>query len=162
MERSVGSKKSVYGMLMTVLFYTTGFICGLRTAWLAVHMLVPATLRFIALYYQPYSSSPSPRTPASGGAGFASNLRAGTGDAAGLLFKLVRTAAGHNHFVPIPAPVSTYHVNAATTESTGTPREPLRQTLALLAFLVGASTLAAYYYFSLVSKKKKKVHCSLF
>jgi hypothetical protein len=130
MERSAGTKNSVYGMLMTVLFYTTGFICGLRTAaWLAMHMLIPAISRIIALYYPPSSSNRAPPTPASGGA------------AAGLLFKLVHTAAGNDLLVPFPVPASMYHIRAAGT--------PVR-TLARLA-LVGAGSLAAYYYLLLVS-----------
>lgn len=158
MERNFGSKKSAYGMLMTVLFYTTGFICSLRTAvWLAMHTLVPSISHIIALYYHRFSSVSSSRTPPSpvaGGAVFASNAGAGAGDPAGLLFKLVHTAAGHDVLVPVPAPVSMY-LNAphrATAGTTGAPGEPLRPTLArlaLLSSLVGACGVAAYYYFLL-------------
>ncbi|KAH9171036.1 hypothetical protein EDB89DRAFT_1189553 [Lactarius sanguifluus] len=145
MERSVGSKKSVYGMLMTVLFYTTGSICALRTAaWLAMYTLIPAVSHIIALYYSPSSSSfsnPAPPSPAAGGAGLVSN--AGAEDIAGLLFKLVHTAAGHDLLVPVPA--SMYHISGAAAEST-----PLRRALArlaLLSSLMGAGGVAAYYYF---------------
>ncbi|KAI9459641.1 hypothetical protein BJY52DRAFT_352739 [Lactarius psammicola] len=151
MEHSVGGKKSVYGMLMTVLFYTTGFICALRTAaWLAMRTLIPAISHIIALYYRPSSppsSSITPPSPTTSGAGFASNAAAGARDAAGLLFKLVHTAAGDDLFVPVPVPASMYH-NAAV-GSGGAPGEPLRRTLARLAFLsflVGAGGVAAYYY----------------
>ncbi|KAH9020423.1 hypothetical protein EDB84DRAFT_1441816 [Lactarius hengduanensis] len=144
MERSVGSKKSVYGMLMTVLFYTTGFICALRTAaWLAMHTLIPAISHIIASYYRPSSSSssnPAPPSPAVGGAGLVSN--AGAENIAGLLFKLVHTAAGHDLLVPVPA--SMYHISGAAAESA-----PLRRALArlaLLSSLIGAGGVAAYYY----------------
>ena len=155
MEHSIGCTKSVYGMLMTVLFYTTGIICGLRTvAWLVMHMLVPAISLIIALYYLPSSSNLALPTPASGGAGFASSVRAGAGDAAGLLFKLVHTAAGHDILVPVQTPVS-MHIGVAGAESAGISGEPLRRTLArlaLLSSLVGAGSLAAYYYFFFVSE----------
>ncbi|KAH8992903.1 hypothetical protein EDB92DRAFT_512555 [Lactarius akahatsu] len=145
MERSVGSKKSVYGMLMTVLFYTTGFICALRTAaWLAMYTLIPAISHIIALYYRPSSSSsnPTPPSPATGGAGLVSNAGAGAEDIAGLLFKLVHTAAGHDLLVPVPA--SMYQISGAVAESA-----PLRRALvqlALLSSLIGAGGVAAYYY----------------
>jgi len=135
--------KSVYGMLMTVLFYTTGFICALRTAaWLAMHTLIPTISRIIALYYRPSSSpssNPAPPSPAAGGAGFASNAGAGAGDAAGLLFKLVHTAAGHDLFVPVPVSASVYHREAVESRTLAR--------LALLSSLVGAGSVAAYYYF---------------
>ncbi|KAH8997202.1 hypothetical protein EDB86DRAFT_935096 [Lactarius hatsudake] len=143
MERSVGSKKSIYGMLMTVLFYTTGSICALRTAaWLAMHTLIPAISHIIALYYRPSSSSfsnPAPPSPVASGAGLVSN--AGAEDIAGLLFKLVHTAAGHDLLVPVPA--SMYRISGAAAEST------LRRAvarLALLSSLIGAGGIAAYYY----------------
>ena len=57
---SVGSKKSLYNMLMTVMFYTTGLICSLRTvAWLVIPMLVPAASH-ITLRYAP---APLPHLP---------------------------------------------------------------------------------------------------
>lgn len=145
MERS-GGKNSVYGMLMTVLFYTTGFICALRTAaWLAIHALIPAISHIFALYYRPSSSSssnPAPPSPAAGGAGLVSNAAAGAEDIAALLFKLVHTAAGHDLLVPVPA--SMYHISGAAAESA-----PLRRALArlaLLSSLIGAGGVAAYYY----------------
>ncbi|KAH9046952.1 hypothetical protein EDB83DRAFT_2403977 [Lactarius deliciosus] len=138
MERSVGSKKSVYGMLMTVLFYTTGSICALRTAaWLAMHTLVPAISHIITLYYRP-SSNTAPPSPATGGA----NAGPGAGDIAGLLFKLVRTAAGHDLLVPVPP--SMYHISGAAAESTLLHRALAR--LVLLSSLMGAGGVVAYYY----------------
>ncbi|KAI9432085.1 hypothetical protein H4582DRAFT_1127146 [Lactarius indigo] len=144
MERSAGNRKSVYGMLMTVLFYTTGFICALRTAaWLTIHMLIPAISHIIALYYHPSPpSNPAPPSPTSGGAGSVSNAGAGTDDVAGLLFKLVHTAAGHDLLVPVSS--SMYQINGAAAEST-----PLRRALVRLAFissLIGTGGVAAYCY----------------
>lgn len=140
MERSVGSKKSVYGMLMTVLFYTTGFICGMRTAaWLAMHMLVPAVSHLITLCYRPSSTSPSNPAPPSSGA---SGAGKSAGDTAGLLFKLVHTATGHGLLIPVPVPASMYHIS----ESSGV----LGWTFARLAFLssmIGACGIAVYSYF---------------
>jgi hypothetical protein len=142
MEPSVGSKKPIYGMLMTVLFYTTGILCGLRTAlWLAMHTLLPAISHIIALYYRPYSSSdPAPPGPTAGG--MSSNARKGA--TAGQFFKLVHTAAGHDVLVPVPIPTSTYHISAVATagSSSNAPIQTFVR-LALLSSLIGA----AYYYF---------------
>lgn len=162
MERSVGSKKSVYCMLMTVLFYTTGFICSLRTAlWLTMHALIPAISHLIALYYHPSSSSPSSPTPPSPGGGvpwFLSNVGKGAEDAAGLLFKLVRTAAGHDLLVPVPVPASMYHGSAAAVGSVGFPGWTF--TGLALSSLVGAGSVLAYYY--LVSKRTLNRLATLF
>lgn len=162
MEPSVGSKKSFYGMLMTVLFYTTGFICSLRTAlWLTMHALIPAISHTIALYYHPSSSSPSksaPPSPGGGGPGFPSNVGKGAGDAAGLLFKLVHTAAGHNLLVPVPVPASMYHISAAAAGSAGSPGRTF--TGLALSSLAGAGSVAAYYY--LVRKRTLNRLATLF
>ena len=135
------SKKPVYGMLMTVLFYTTGFICGVRTAlWLAMHTLLPAISRIVALYYHPSSSSdPAPPSPTAGG--MMSNSRKGA--SSGQFFKLVHTAAGHDLLVPVPVPTSTYHIGALTASGSSSSAVHILARLALLLSLIGA----AYYYF---------------
>jgi hypothetical protein len=144
MEGSVGSKKSVYGMLMTVLFYTTGFICGLRTvAWLVMHMLIPVVSRILALCYRRSSTSHSnPAPPSPGASGVGKSAR----DAAGLLFKLVHTAAGDDLLVPVPVPASIYHISAAVVERSSDPGRAFAR-LALFVFLIGACGIAAYCYF---------------
>lgn len=135
MDRNVGSKTPVYGMLMTVVFYTTGFICGLRIlAWFAMHTLIPAASHILALCYRPLLSNPTPPSPGASGAG----------DAAGLLFKLIHTAAGHDLLVPVPVPVaSMYHMSA---EGTSGPGRTIAR-FALCAFMISACGIAAYCYF---------------
>ncbi|KAI0253299.1 hypothetical protein BJV78DRAFT_227077 [Lactifluus subvellereus] len=134
------SKNSAYSMLMTVVFYTTGSICALRTtAWLAARTLLPIASHY---YYRSYAASPS--ADSAGGAG---------GTAAGLFFKLVRagTAAGHDLFVPVPIGVP--HMGAAAAEGSGGSmllflflllRGVVK--LALFSAFVGACSVAAYYF----------------
>jgi hypothetical protein len=103
---------SIYSMLMTVLFYTTAWLCTLRAAaWLSTHAILPILSRIISYYYIDYYyyyhtnsgdgvRSSSSSLPMAGSSGFqASDV--GTGTGTGTLFKLVRTAAGHILFVPI-------------------------------------------------------------
>jgi hypothetical protein len=46
------ANKSLYGMLMTALFYATGSICTLRVAaWLAAHTLLPIVSRILWSFY---------------------------------------------------------------------------------------------------------------
>ena len=128
-------------MLMTVLFYTTGFICGLRTAlWLAMHTLLPAISRIVALYYHSSSSSdPAPPSPTAGG----TSSYVGKGATSGQFFKLVHTAAGHDLLIPVPVPTSTYHIGALTVSGSSSSAIQIFARLALLLSLIGA----AYYYF---------------
>ena len=107
---------SIYSMLMTVVFYTTASLCTLRAAaWLFAHALLPAISRIVSyLYFHSYTDKTANRivssSPlASSLAGSASLAR----DAAtGKLFKLVRTAAGHDLFVPVSI-TGPYHATGA-------------------------------------------------
>jgi hypothetical protein len=52
MENRTANNKSVYGMLMTALFYATGSICTLRVAaWLAARTLFPIVSRILWSFY---------------------------------------------------------------------------------------------------------------
>lgn len=133
MDRNVGSKTPVYGVLMTVVFYTTGFICGLRSlVWLAMNTLVPAASHIIALCYRHPLPNPTPPSPGVGEAG----------DAAGLLFKLVHTAAGHDLLVPVPVPALMYHMSAESTSGPGR----IFTRLALCAPMISACCIAYFYF----------------
>lgn len=112
---------SIYSMLMTVVFYTTASLCALRAvAWLFAHALLPALSHIVSyLYFYSHAdktahriSSSSPLAPSL--AGSASLAR----DAAtGKLFKLVRTAAGHDLFVPVSI-TGPYHATAVADNNT--------------------------------------------
>jgi len=116
---------SIYSMLMTVVFYTIATLCAFRAAaWLFAHALLPTLSRIVSYSYF-YShvdetvhhiKSSAPLTPSSAGAA------SQPGDAdAGKLFKLVRTAAGHDLFVPVSI-TGPYHATAVvdSTASAGT------------------------------------------
>ena len=116
---------SIYSTLMTVVFYTIASLCAFRAAvWLFVHALLPTLSRIVSYSY--FNShvdgtvhritSSSPLTPSSPGAA------SQAGDAAAAkLFKLVRTAAGHDLFVPVSM-TGPYHATAVvdSTASVGT------------------------------------------
>ena len=145
------SKNSLYNMLMTVVFYTTGSICALRaTVWLAARTLLPIISHIASHYYyyrSPAASTPSPADssaaphdaaslPSADSAGEAS------GAAVGLFFKLVRTAAGHDLFVPVPIGLP-----VAATGSSGS-MLLLRGVITFILFsaFVGACGVAVYSF----------------
>ena len=156
---------SIYSMLMTFVFYTTAFLCTLRAAaWLFAHALLPALSRIVSCPYV-YShagetahriTSSSPLTPSL--AGSASQA----GDATtGKLFKLVRTAAGHDLFVPVSI-TGPYHATAVAdgTASGGTTVLSLLRFIAML-YLFTASVVSilvtCYSHLKVVSTVGRRV-----
>ena len=128
---------SIYSMLMTVVFYTTASLCALRAAaWLFAHTLLPAFSRIVSyFYFYPHTNetahrvtSSSPLTPS-----LAGSARQAEDATTGRLFKLVRTAAGHDLFVPVSI-TGMYHGTAVAdrTASRGTTVLSLLRDIALL------------------------------
>lgn len=130
---------SIYSMLMTVVFYTTASLCALRAAaWLFAHTLLPALSRiFSYICFYPHTdetahritiTSSSPPTPS-----LAGSARQAEDAPTGKLFKLVRTAAGHDLFVPVSI-TGTHHATAAADRSAsgGTTVLSLLRDIALL------------------------------
>src|SRR5260221_6414630 len=96
---------SIYSMLMTVVFYTTASLCALRSAaWLFAHALLPALSRIAPyLYFYPHTDETARRITSSSPLtqSLAGSARQAEDATIGRLFKPVRTAAGHDLFVPV-------------------------------------------------------------
>jgi hypothetical protein len=108
MEPSVGSKKPVYGMLMTVLFTPPASYAACAPR-LARHAHAHSRhLTYHRAILPPFPRPLQPRSSFSRCGGVVEEA----GDTAGLLFKLVHTAAGHDLLVPVPVPASMYHISA--------------------------------------------------
>jgi len=143
---------SVYIMLMTVVFYTTGSICALRLAtWLATHALFPILSRILSHCYSLAATSAVSKAPRGlPTLSKADSRNSKVGDAAvGLFFKLVRIATG---FVPVPLAGRPLH-GAKIAESIASGRTTLlaRDTLVLFSVFVCACSIAvAYPYFAMV------------
>jgi hypothetical protein len=161
MENRTANNKSVYGMLMTALFYVTGSICTLRVAaWLAARTLLPIISRILwSLYHLSiihYSLA--------GRIYGAAALLANTGNNLAItgLFskKLVRAAAAasnHDLFVPIQSgtssPSSSSHVGVGDRSILlllGVIRTFVKSVV-LISIFVGACGVGVYYFTSVSS-----------